>query len=45
MVEPKTFEAQPGLSCFLADGEDICRTYSSHARGTDQLGGGCPLLT
>jgi predicted dithiol-disulfide oxidoreductase (DUF899 family) len=30
---------QPGMSCFLRDGDDIFHTYSTFARGTEQLGG------
>ena len=35
---------QPGLSCFLRDGNAIFHTYSSFARGTEYLGGTYPLL-
>ena len=35
---------QPGLSCFLRDGDDVFHTYSSFARGTEYLGGTYPLL-
>jgi len=34
----------PGLSCFLRDGNRIFHTYSTFARGTDQLGGAYTLL-
>jgi predicted dithiol-disulfide oxidoreductase (DUF899 family) len=29
----------PGVSCFLRDGDSVFHTYSTFARGTDQLGG------
>ncbi|HEX5407693.1 MAG TPA: DUF899 domain-containing protein [Pseudonocardiaceae bacterium] len=29
---------QPGVSCFLRDGDRVFHTYSTYARGTDQLG-------
>jgi predicted dithiol-disulfide oxidoreductase (DUF899 family) len=29
----------PGVSCFLRDGDSVYHTYSTYARGTDQLGG------
>ena len=28
---------EPGLSCFLRDGDEIFHTYSAYARGTEQL--------
>jgi predicted dithiol-disulfide oxidoreductase (DUF899 family) len=34
----------PGLSCFLHEGGDIFHTYSTYARGTDQLGNAYTLL-
>ena len=34
----------PGVSCFLRDGEQIFHTYSTYARGTDQLGSSYSLL-
>jgi len=34
----------PGMSCFLRDGDDIFHTYSTYARGTDNLGGTYSLL-
>ena len=34
----------PGVSCFLRDGDDIFHTYSTYARGTDQLGSTYTLL-
>jgi predicted dithiol-disulfide oxidoreductase (DUF899 family) len=34
----------PGLSCFLREGSDIFHTYSTYARGTDQLGNAYTLL-
>jgi predicted dithiol-disulfide oxidoreductase (DUF899 family) len=34
----------PGFSCFLRDGDDIFHTYSTYARGTDNLGGTYSLL-
>jgi predicted dithiol-disulfide oxidoreductase (DUF899 family) len=30
---------QPGLSCFLRDGEAVYHTYSTYGRGAEQLGG------
>ncbi|HEX4247036.1 MAG TPA: DUF899 domain-containing protein [Pseudonocardia sp.] len=30
---------QPGLSCFLRDGDSVFHTYSTYARGAEQLGG------
>jgi len=30
---------QPGMSCFLRDGDQVFHTYSTFARGTEQLGG------
>ena len=35
---------QPGVSCFLRDGEQIYHTYSTFARGTDTLGSSYSLL-
>ncbi|HEX3815776.1 MAG TPA: DUF899 domain-containing protein [Mycobacteriales bacterium] len=35
---------RPGVSCFLRDGDDIFHTYSTFARGTDQLGGSYTFL-
>jgi predicted dithiol-disulfide oxidoreductase (DUF899 family) len=43
-VEPNTSEEQPGMSCFLREGDEIFHTYSTYARGTDQLGGGYTFL-
>ncbi len=34
----------PGLSCFLRDDGQVFRTYSTYARGTDQLGSVYTLL-
>ena len=34
----------PGVSCFLRDGDDIFHTYSTYARGTDQIGSTYTLL-
>jgi len=34
----------PGLSCFLRDGKRIFHTYSTFARGTDQIGNAYTLL-
>jgi predicted dithiol-disulfide oxidoreductase (DUF899 family) len=28
---------EPGLSCFLRDGDEIFHTYSTYARGSEQL--------
>ena len=33
-----------GLSCFLRDGQRIFHTYSTTARGTDQVGNAYTLL-
>ncbi len=30
---------QPGLSCFLRDGDDVFHTYSTFARGAEMTGG------
>jgi predicted dithiol-disulfide oxidoreductase (DUF899 family) len=35
---------QPGNSCFLRDGDDIFHTYSTFARGTEQIGGAYGIL-
>jgi predicted dithiol-disulfide oxidoreductase (DUF899 family) len=35
---------QPGMSCFLREGDDIFHTYSTFARGTEQSGGAYGLL-
>ncbi len=35
---------QPGMSCFLRDGDAIYHTYSTFARGTEQLGGSYAVL-
>jgi len=35
---------QPGLSCFLRDGEDIFHTYSTFGRGTEQAGDAYGIL-
>jgi predicted dithiol-disulfide oxidoreductase (DUF899 family) len=35
---------QPGMSCFLRDGEDVFHTYSTFGRGTEQVGGGYGIL-
>ena len=35
---------QPGLSCFLREGDAIYHTYSTFARGTEQLGGSYGVL-
>jgi predicted dithiol-disulfide oxidoreductase (DUF899 family) len=34
----------PGISCFLRDGDDVFHTYSTYARGTDQIGSAYTLL-
>ncbi len=34
----------PGVSCFLRDGDRIFHTYSTFARGTDQIGNAYTLL-
>ncbi|HEY3749112.1 MAG TPA: DUF899 domain-containing protein [Pseudonocardiaceae bacterium] len=43
-VEPGAPQEQPGISCFLRDGDDIFHTYSTYARGSDHLGGGYTFL-
>ncbi|WSG37561.1 DUF899 domain-containing protein [Dactylosporangium sp. NBC_01737] len=35
---------QPGMSCFLRDGDEVFHTYSTFARGTEQLGGAYGIL-
>lgn len=35
---------QPGLSCFLREGDAVYHTYSTFARGTEQLGGSYGVL-
>ncbi len=35
---------QPGMSCFLRDGDDIFHTYSTFARGTEMVGGAYGIL-
>lgn len=35
---------QPGLSCFLRDGEEVFHTYSTFGRGAEQAGGVYSLL-
>jgi predicted dithiol-disulfide oxidoreductase (DUF899 family) len=35
---------QPGMSCFLRDGDEVFHTYSTFARGTEQLGGSYGVL-
>jgi len=35
---------QPGVSCFLRDGNAIYHTYSTFGRGTEQLGGAYSIL-
>ena len=34
----------PGYSCFLRDGDAVYHTYSTYARGTEQLGGSYGVL-
>ncbi|MEO6503453.1 MAG: DUF899 domain-containing protein [Jatrophihabitantaceae bacterium] len=43
-VEPHTSQELPGISCFLREGGEIFHTYSTYARGTDQLGGSYTFL-
>jgi predicted dithiol-disulfide oxidoreductase (DUF899 family) len=44
-AEPVTESAEAsGLSCFLRDGQRIYHTYSTTARGTDQVGNAYSLL-
>jgi predicted dithiol-disulfide oxidoreductase (DUF899 family) len=35
---------QPGVSCFLRDGDTVFHTYSTFGRGTEALGGAYPVL-
>jgi predicted dithiol-disulfide oxidoreductase (DUF899 family) len=43
--DPATGSAEvPGLSCFLRDGGRVFHTYSTFARGTDQIGNSYTLL-
>ncbi|MEV4514437.1 DUF899 domain-containing protein [Dactylosporangium sp. NPDC049525] len=35
---------QPGMSCFLRDGDDVFHTYSTFARGTEHVGGSYGIL-
>ena len=35
---------QPGMSCFLRDGDQVFHTYSTFARGTEQMGGAYGIL-
>ena len=35
---------QPGLSCFLRDGDEVFHTYSTFGRGTEQTGGAYGVL-
>jgi predicted dithiol-disulfide oxidoreductase (DUF899 family) len=35
---------QPGLSCFLRDGDEVFHTYSTFGRGTEQTGGAYGIL-
>ena len=35
---------QPGVSCFLRDGDAVFHTYSTFGRGTEQLGGAYSIL-
>lgn len=35
---------QPGMSCFLRHGDEVFHTYSTFARGTEQVGGAYGIL-
>jgi len=35
---------QPGVSCFLREGDEVFHTYSTFGRGTEQLGGAYSIL-
>jgi predicted dithiol-disulfide oxidoreductase (DUF899 family) len=35
---------QPGMSCFLRDGDEVFHTYSTFGRGTEQTGGAYGIL-
>jgi predicted dithiol-disulfide oxidoreductase (DUF899 family) len=41
---PEEPSEQPGLSCFLRDGDAVFHTYSAYARGTEQVGGAYDYL-
>ncbi len=42
-TDEQPFE-QPGMSCFLRDGDAVFHTYSTFARGTEQVGGAYGIL-
>ena len=44
LVTPGETSEQPGMSCFLKDGEEVFHTYSSFARGVENSGGVYGLL-
>ncbi|GAA4608480.1 putative dithiol-disulfide oxidoreductase (DUF899 family) [Actinoplanes octamycinicus] len=45
MLDPANMPMeQPGMSCFLRDGEAIFHTYATFARGTEQTGGSYGFL-
>lgn len=35
---------QPGISCFLREGDQVFHTYSTYGRGTEQVGGAYNML-
>jgi predicted dithiol-disulfide oxidoreductase (DUF899 family) len=43
-AEPSQAGEESGFSCFLRDGDRIFRTYSTWARGSDQIGNAYTLL-
>lgn len=44
LVRPGQSSEQPGLSCFLRDGDSVFHTYSTYARGAEQVGGAYAFL-
>ena len=44
LVEGKGTSEQPGMSCFLRDGDRVFHTYSAFARGVDHFGGAYGFL-
>ncbi len=44
MLEGEHPMEQPGMSFFLREGDDVFHTYSTFARGTEQLGGAYAVL-
>ncbi|GAA4346253.1 DUF899 domain-containing protein [Angustibacter luteus] len=44
LVKPGESAEQPGMSCFLREGDEVFHTYSTFARGSEQLGGAYAFL-